>query len=527
MKIVSIFLITVALIAGMVGTAKVKASSTIYTTSEMPASAFHMRIAADSDGGIHLVWIEYPASNNVSHYDIMYGTKPSGGSWSSKENISNDPYSSCCPALACDSVGGVHVVWECTIPVSSDYSNVEVYYATKPKGGSWSTAANLSNTPSVDGSGGSFYPAIAIDSNDNLHVAWKENNTAAELGSLGMGIRYITKPSGGTWSSTGNVSDHVGHLADIDIATDNVTASGGGVHIVWTQGAISPGGDLVCSEKLEGGSWSTPVNISNTDCGSYLPDIAVDSAASLHLVWLEDNVWDEQAQDWLNVNQIRYATKGSGGSWSPPIAISDNSAYLDEPAITVDADGTLHVVWRTLQDSIWQIFYTSKSQGQPWTTPVNISDSSRNCVSVDIACASVHPVWGEDTGTNVAIMSASPLSPPPLACFIATAAYGTPMAEEIQILREFRDRYLLTNSLGQVFVVVYYRISPPIAEFITEHPSLKPIVRIGLLPAVAMSAVAVNATPAEKMAMLGLLALVSVTLAVWVMRRRCRGPEYS
>jgi len=113
------------------------------------------------------------------------------------------------------------------------------------------------------------------------------------------------------------------------------------------------------------------------------------------------------------------------------------------------------------------------------------------------------------------------------ACFIATAAYGTPMAEEIEILREFRDEYLLTNPLGQALVDLYYRVSPPIAEFITEHPSLKPIVRAGLLPAVAMSAVAVNTSPAEKTAIAGLLALVSVTLAVWAKKRRGRGPECS
>jgi hypothetical protein len=89
----------------------------------------------------------------------------------------------------------------------------------------------------------------------------------------------------------------------------------------------------------------------------------------------------------------------------------------------------------------------------------------------------------------------SPPTPPPSSCFTATAAYGTPMAEEIQILREFRDEYLLTNPLGQALVDVYYRVSPPIAEFITEHPSLKPIVRLGLLPAVVMSAVIVNANP--------------------------------
>jgi len=115
----------------------------------------------------------------------------------------------------------------------------------------------------------------------------------------------------------------------------------------------------------------------------------------------------------------------------------------------------------------------------------------------------------------------------PEICFIATAAYGTPMAEEIQILREFRDEYLLTNPLGQALVGVYYRVSPPIAEFITEHPSLKPIVRAGLLPAVTMSTVAVNTTPVEKTAIVGLLVLVSVALAVWAMRRRGRDPEYT
>ena len=112
-------------------------------------------------------------------------------------------------------------------------------------------------------------------------------------------------------------------------------------------------------------------------------------------------------------------------------------------------------------------------------------------------------------------------------CFIATAAYGTPMAEELGILRDFRDAYLLTNPMGQALVDLYYRVSPPMAEFITEHPGLRPIVRLGLLPAVAMSALAVNTTPAEKTAIAGSLALISVALAAWTTRRRRRGPQYS
>jgi len=111
-------------------------------------------------------------------------------------------------------------------------------------------------------------------------------------------------------------------------------------------------------------------------------------------------------------------------------------------------------------------------------------------------------------------------------CFIATAAYGTPMAEEIGILRQFRDEYLLTNPMGNALVDLYYRVSPPMAEFITAHPSLKPIVRTGLVPAVAMSTIVVNTTPVEKAAIAGLLVLISVIVAVWATRRRGRGPEY-
>jgi hypothetical protein len=69
-------------------------------------------------------------------------------------------------------------------------------------------------------------------------------------------------------------------------------------------------------------------------------------------------------------------------------------------------------------------------------------------------------------------------------CFIATAAYGSGLAPEVLTLREFRDRYLLTNGPGQAFVDWYYRVSPPAAAFIAEHESLKTAVRLVLTPIV-------------------------------------------
>lgn len=109
-------------------------------------------------------------------------------------------------------------------------------------------------------------------------------------------------------------------------------------------------------------------------------------------------------------------------------------------------------------------------------------------------------------------------------CFIATAAYGSPMADEIQILRRFRDEYLLTNVVGRALVDLYYEVSPPIAEFITEHPDLRPIVRAGLAPAVAMSTVAVN-SPAVRKSIAVPLLLLAVAVAAWVVKRRGRAGE--
>ncbi|MDI6810373.1 MAG: cohesin domain-containing protein [archaeon] len=66
-------------------------------------------------------------------------------------------------------------------------------------------------------------------------------------------------------------------------------------------------------------------------------------------------------------------------------------------------------------------------------------------------------------------------------CFIATAAYGTPLHEDIDVLRDFRDEYLMTNAIGKEFVKVYYAASPPIAEVISEHEWLRTLLREGLV----------------------------------------------
>tara|TARA_B110000263_G_C15198438_1_gene459500 strand:+ start:56 stop:955 length:900 start_codon:yes stop_codon:yes gene_type:complete len=71
-----------------------------------------------------------------------------------------------------------------------------------------------------------------------------------------------------------------------------------------------------------------------------------------------------------------------------------------------------------------------------------------------------------------------------LSCFIATAAYGTPFAEDIDVLRNWRDDFLEASYPGRAFIKAYYSLSPPVADNISESEGKRKIVRTALGPIV-------------------------------------------
>jgi hypothetical protein len=88
-------------------------------------------------------------------------------------------------------------------------------------------------------------------------------------------------------------------------------------------------------------------------------------------------------------------------------------------------------------------------------------------------------------------------------CFIATAAYGSLVEPHVKILRDFRDRFLITNIPGKSFVNLYYKYSPPFANFIAKHDHLRMMVRMTLFPLVGISWIALK---------LGILLTISIIL---------------
>ncbi|MBW2003246.1 MAG: hypothetical protein JRI72_01335, partial [Deltaproteobacteria bacterium] len=137
---------------------------------------------------------------------------------------------------------------------------------------------------------------------------------------------------------------------------------------------------------------------------------------------------------------------------------------------------------------------------------------------------------GDDDGVaNRIIVDPSGLGsapePPPApsvgGCFIVTAAYGSSMGQHVKVLHEFRDRFLLTNTVGKAFVRLYYVYSQPVADFIGSHDAVRLMVRWSLLPVVGVSWMALNIGLMPTLTII-LLMLILINISVVVLYRRIR-----
>ena len=104
-------------------------------------------------------------------------------------------------------------------------------------------------------------------------------------------------------------------------------------------------------------------------------------------------------------------------------------------------------------------------------------------------------------------------------CFVATAAYGSPMAHQVQWLRAFRDRILLAGRAGRAFVNWYYGWSPRAAGWLARHPIARKLIRAALWTPVAFAWLSLHTNVVS--ALLALLAVI--VLLGWSLRR---GPSW-
>jgi PKD repeat protein len=161
---------------------------------------------------------------------------------------------------------------------------------------------------------------------------------------------------------------------------------------------------------------------------------------------------------------------------SIPYPDDDNDGIVDGTSID---ENTLVLKWYNETTSQWEPLYDSTIfVGENYVSAL-VNHLSRFGIFIGDTLSGIS---GSSSGGTID----STTKPRGEYCFIATAAYGTPMADEVIILKHFRDQYLANSPLGRVMIDNYYKISPPIAYFIKDKPVLRRIARFIINPIVKL-----------------------------------------
>ena len=104
-------------------------------------------------------------------------------------------------------------------------------------------------------------------------------------------------------------------------------------------------------------------------------------------------------------------------------------------------------------------------------------------------------------------------------CLIATAAYGSEMSPQVQLLREIRDNQLMNTESGSAFMSgfneLYYSFSPTIANMERQSPIFKEIVKVGLTPMLSSLSLMENANSESEVLGLG-LSVIALNLGMYI-----------
>lgn len=284
--------------------------------------------------------------------------------FSPSANVSHNPGGG--PQVAVDKNGNINIVW---FEVPSGGTVPDVFFSRSTDGGiTFSTPLDISlSIPAIIRE----WPEIALDLSGNINVVWTNEFQRQSGSPLIVDVYYTRSSDGGaSFSPPLNLSQD-GSGAPAEAAPLGVDSSGN-ISVVWEKDVIIPGtsgsAEVRFSHSADGVHFSAPVTISNNTFGE-APLMALDSSGSVNVVYRGTIAS-------TNNSDVFFTHSGDqGGTFSTPVDISNAATGEGIPtSIAIDGRGGIYVMWDSGCGSCGtgMLLTVSKDAGSSFSTSTNV-----------------------------------------------------------------------------------------------------------------------------------------------------------
>jgi len=347
------------------------------------------RIAKDSQGNLHIVF------NDFRHGppELYYMKVDNEGNILINETTLTtlDSISSRLGDCACDSLDNIHIVWDDTRD-SGPIPNMEIYYMKLDSmGNKLIDETRITNFPH-----NSLYPSITTDSSDNVHIVWCEE---VNIHNVLQEEIFYTK-----LDNDGNTLVNDMALTESDgeesLFPDIEADSNGNIHVVWLDDRNETG-TTQCQDvyytKLDNNGNTIIDDINIFAHGDfYRPNIIIDSEDMIHLTFGSLQGWKGNVY-----KQIYYIKMDNDGNFLVgEKRLTDDEGNASHPALHLDSDENIHIVWQDERHENTEIFYMKvDNEGNILHNELRLTVNSSESIRPEIEIGennNVNVVWADE-----------------------------------------------------------------------------------------------------------------------------------
>jgi uncharacterized repeat protein (TIGR02543 family) len=235
-------------------------------------------------------------------------------------------------------------------------------------------------------------PAAMTDNRGRLWVAWQE-------GPSGARHIYVSRfsPDDGTSTGTTQLTQSTGDHCNPAMAADGT----GTLYVVWQENARGVW-NVCLSASTDASTWSAPKPIADSNDNQVNPVIAASRQSSglAAVAWQDDGAGNQDIYAASSTNRFSSATISR---------LTSNGADQTDPAIAIDCEDTIFVLWTDARNSSTDIYGAASNNG-PWSNVPIVNGSaqeSQPAVAVGSTAAALHIVWVDNARGNLDVRYAA------------------------------------------------------------------------------------------------------------------------